>query len=202
VDGGSKDHTAIIAQKEGARVIQKIANPQCGGGRGGQIYTGLKDAKGDIIAVVHADMQIPAPMFQQMVDLLQMQPMVAGGAIGSQFDENGWRFRLLEFANDLRAVLIGISFGDQVQFFRRRPVFESNSFPDIPLMEDVEFSLRLKRLGRPVYLFGNAQVSARKWKKRGFGHAWTVIYFFSSYLFKRLWRKPDTATMFRKYYAD
>jgi GT2 family glycosyltransferase len=183
-------------------LIQKIAGPACGGGRGGQISAGLGLARCDIVTVVHADTRVPAHIFRQIVDLLQRQPMIAGGAVGSRFASNDWRFRLIEFANDLRAVATGISFGDQVQFFRKRPVVESNGFPDLPLMEDVEFSLRLKRLGRTAYLFGDARVSVRKWQIIGFGHAWTVIRLFSMYLWKRLWQKPDTLDMYHRYYSD
>jgi hypothetical protein len=69
-------------------------------------------------------------------------------SVGGVFNDSGWRMRLIEFLNDFRFVFTGIGFGDQVQFFRRKPVLERNLFPIIPLMEDVEFSLRLKRLGR------------------------------------------------------
>jgi GT2 family glycosyltransferase len=127
--------------------------------------------------------------------------MVTGGAIGSVFDGTGWRYRLLEFANDFRMVCLGISFGDQIQFFRRKPVIQTKLFPNIPLMEDVEFSIRLHRLGRQVYLFGDATVSTRKWQAKGFGHASMVIRLFASYLWKRMWGKPDTFKMYRAYYG-
>jgi len=115
--------------------------------------------------------------------------MISGGAVGCVFDSVGWQFRILEFANDFRAVFLGISFGDQVQFFRRKPVVERDLYPNIPLMEDVELSLGLHRLGRQIYLFGDAAISTRRWEKRGFGHALTVIRFFSTYMWQRLWKK-------------
>jgi GT2 family glycosyltransferase len=74
-------------------------------------------------------------------------------------------------------------------------------FPGIPLMEDVEFSIRLHRLGRQTYLFGDALVSSRKWKKKGFGHALTVIRLMTAYLWQRLWGAPDTLAMYRRYYG-
>ncbi len=51
--------------------------------------------------------------------------------------------RLIEYANDIRTALSGISFGDQIQFFRRLPVKAQDIYPVIPLMEDVELALRL-----------------------------------------------------------
>jgi GT2 family glycosyltransferase len=108
---------------------------------------------------------------------------------------------VLEFANDFRAAYLGISFGDQVQFFRRKAVVDNDLFPNIPLMEDVEFSIRLRRLGRQTYLFGNAMVSTRKWKAKGFGHAFTVIRLLAAYLWLRLWGTPNTEAMYLKYYG-
>ena len=59
----------------------------------------------------------------------------------------------------MRTALSGISFGDQIQFFRRLPIQNQDIYPVMPLMEDVELALRLKRLGDLVYLFGQAKVS-------------------------------------------
>jgi hypothetical protein len=99
-------------------------------------------------------------------------------------------------------VLTGIAFGDQVQFFRRDAVVCSNLFPAIPLMEDVELSLRLRRMGRTIFLFGNALVSARRWKRKGFFHTVMVIRLLTAYLFQRMRRAPDTVAMYRQYYGD
>ena len=76
-----------------------------------------------------------------------------------------------------------------------------SSFKYIPVGEDVELSLRLHHLGRQTYLFGGAVVSTRKWKKRGLGHALNIIRQFSSYLWQRLWKTPDTPAMYRRYYG-
>jgi len=98
--------------------------------------------------------------------------------------------------------LLGISFGDQIQFFRRRPAAEAGIFPDIPLMEDVELSIRLHRLGRQVFLFEDAVVSSRRWQSAGRNNFFLIIRLFTSYLVKRLWKKPDTVSMYRRYYGD
>ena len=68
---------------------------------------------------------------------------------------------------NLRSRVSGIATGDQAIFVRRR-VFESlGGYPDIPLMEDVEFSHRLKRQGRLAYLDLRVTTSARKWQREG-----------------------------------
>jgi len=201
VDGGSEDGTAEAARAAGARVIRFASSPEQGGGRGGQISAGIKTARGDIVAVVHADILISYPTFSRISELLQVQPVIVGGAVGGVFAAEGRRLRTLEWANDLRAGLLGISFGDQVQFFRRIPVMEQNAFPDIPLMEDVELDLRLRKLGRQTYLFGSAQISARRWQGNAFRRTRLILSLFLSYLWQRLWGKPNTSAMYRRYYG-
>jgi len=201
VDGGSTDNTLERAARMGAVTIRLQSGEQKGG-RGGQIHRGIQSATRDLVAIVHADTRVNRMMFQKMLNLMKKQPVFAGGAVGSVFDTTGWRFRILEIANDFRTVCMGISFGDQVQFFRREPVIAADLFPKIPLMEDVEFAIRLHGLGRQAYLFGNAEVSPRKWEKLGMSHALTVIRLFSTYILQRLWKTPDTHAMYRSYYGN
>ncbi|MDM8552162.1 glycosyltransferase [Desulfobacterales bacterium HSG2] len=201
-DGGSSDQTALFAEQAGATILTHKASIEKGGGRGGQIGAGVRAATGDVIAIVHADARIRAPVFSKILSVLKRQPMICGGAVGCVFNESDWRLRILEFANDFRMVCLGISFGDQVQFFRKRPVTEGDVFPDIPLMEDVELSLRLHRLGRQIFLFGDIPVSARRWKSKGYMRSLQVIRLVSSYLWQRMWRMPDTVSMYRKYYGQ
>lgn len=200
VDGGSTDKTVEQALRAGAHVIVHNRAPENGGGRGGQIHRGIEGASGDVVAVVHADTRMEPGAFSEMVAFLSRQPHMVGGALGSVFDQVSLRMKFIEFLNHLRAVVFTISFGDQIQFFRRRPVADQDLYPAIPLMEDVEFSLRLSRLGHIGYLFGGSQVSSRRWKKEGFNNALTVLLYFSTYLMQRIWKTPDTVSMYRRYY--
>lgn len=200
VDGGSRDQTVAQAESLGAKVILPPESV-LGSGRGGLIHAGIMASKEDIVAVVHADTRFTHPVFGEILGLLALHPAIAGGAVGSRFDAGGWRFRVLEAANDFRASILGISFGDQVQFFRRAAVVQRNLFPAIPLMEDVEFSIRLHRLGRQFFLFGNAIVSARRWKSSGFAHTWTVLRLSSTYLIRRVLGSTESMTLYQRYYA-
>jgi glycosyltransferase involved in cell wall biosynthesis len=200
VDGGSKDKTRKLAQQAGARVIVHEKPIDKGGGRGGQIKAGIHDARGDAVAILHADARLPNIEIDRMMEVLNHHPSVVGGSVGCRFDSPGLRLRFIELANDIRAAFLKISFGDQVQFFRRQPVVESDLFPGIPLMEDVEFSIRLHRLGRRVYLFGTALASSRRWEHVGFRNAkWVFVRVFE-YLMRRLWSEPDTVKLYKKYY--
>jgi len=61
VDGGSTDGTAKRAAAAGARVLSHARPVSAGGGRGGQIARGLAAARGDVVAIVHADGQSVVP---------------------------------------------------------------------------------------------------------------------------------------------
>ena len=132
VDGGSLDRTRIRAAKAGARVLTHPRSLETGGGRGCQIRAGIDAATGDLVAVVHADVIVKAPGFTKMCHVLARDPRLAGGALGSVFESAKGLLTLISVANDWRMVFLGISFGDQVQFFRRDAVASAKLFRECP----------------------------------------------------------------------
>ncbi len=201
VDGGSSDLTRTIAQQNGARVVVNARHFENGGGRGGQIRTGVHCAIGDVVAVVHADAQVPQGALNRMLDVLNKNPGVAGGVLGCRFNAKSPCLTLVEWLNDVRMAFFGIGFGDQIQFFRRHPVVDNQLLPAIPLMEDVELSIRLAGLGRQVHLFEKVTVSSRRWQQKGATNGLMVIGQVALYLVKRLRGVPDTAGIYKRYYS-
>ena len=57
---------------------------------------------------------------------------------------------------NLRSRLTGIATGDQAIFVRRAAFEALGGYAPIPLMEDVELSRRLRRLGAPACLRARA----------------------------------------------
>jgi hypothetical protein len=199
VDGGSQDETARIAARAGGRVI---ANPD-GHGRGAHILAGTLAARGDVVLVVHADTRLTPAAASDALSYLADHPHALGGAIGSVFDSPRIVLRLVEAANNLRAAVMGISFGDQIQFFKRGPAIKANLVPDFPLMEDVEISLRLQRYGDVGYCFGDCLVSDRSWGGGGARkRAVLVIRLVSRYLLQRMRGTPDVTAMYQQYYGE
>jgi len=66
-----------------------------------------------------------------------------------------------------RSQITGIATGDQAMFVTPDTFNAVGGFPDIPLMEDVALSKRLKRLGRPLCLAVRVRTSGRRWEQRG-----------------------------------
>jgi hypothetical protein len=68
---------------------------------------------------------------------------------------------------NLRSRLTGVATGDQAIFARADAFRAAGGFPDIPLMEDIAFSSRMKRLGRPLCLRARVTTSGRRWERHG-----------------------------------
>ena len=175
--------------------------------RGGQINAGLSHARGDLVAIVHADTHVPAVAFRKMIHALNTRKGVVGGVVGCRFSTGisdagtRMRCRIVEYLNHARVLITGIGFGDQVQFFRREAVVRQHLYPAIPLMEDVELAIRLRRIGHLVYLNGKAEVSARRWEKQGSSNALLIIGLFFLYLIQRLNGKADPIFFYQAYYG-
>ena len=198
VDGGSEDATAAVARRCGARVVTS------GGGRGGQIAAGVSAGGGDAILVVHADAVCAADVPACVLSALNRWPETAGGAVGMAFAGHRPGLRLLAVLNALRASAVGISFGDQGQFFRRAALEAVGGFPDMALMEDVELALRLRCAGETTLLGGGLTVSGRRWRGAGFGgKAGRVVALCAGYLAARRlgWADPSGRRYYARYYG-
>lgn len=163
-DGGSRDGTAERA----APWADAVARSERG--RAVQMNTGAALARGDALLFLHADTRLPA-----QADRLVLQAL-AGGACWGRFDvhiEGRPRMlRVVATLMNLRSRVSGIATGDQAIFVTREAFDRVGGFPDQPLMEDIEISRRLKRLGRPACLRAKLSTSGRRWEQRG---VWRTI---------------------------
>ena len=76
-------------------------------------------------------------------------------------------FRVIETMMNLRSRATGIATGDQAIFIRRGAYEALGGYAQQPLMEDIEFSARALRLGRPACLRQRVRTSARRWERGG-----------------------------------
>jgi rSAM/selenodomain-associated transferase 2 len=187
VDGGSRDGTPALA-RPGADLL--LATEP---GRAGQMNAGAAAARGEALLFLHADTHLPA-----QADSL-VQQALARGSLWGRFDVHiVGRARLLKLVAALmnrRSRWTGIATGDQA-IFVRRDVFERvGGFPAQPLMEDIELSRRLLRLGRPACLRPPVLTSGRRWETRG---VWRTILLMWR-LRWRYWRGESPAVLARAY---
>ncbi len=66
-----------------------------------------------------------------------------------------------------RSRLTRISTGDQAIFVRHTVFERLGGYTDMPLMEDIDFSRRLRRAGRIACLRARVTTSSRRWQQHG-----------------------------------
>ena len=197
VDGGSADRTPDIILEAGVSLIQT------GGGRGQQIRRGIETCQSEVIAVIHADHHVDKGIIQQIKTVFRADDRVVMGAFSVRFkNERKSHLGFIHHLNDFRARFLGISFGDQIQFFRKDVLDEIGGYPALALMEDVELCLRMKKVGKTAFLGTGGSVSNRRWSQNGIvKNAFRILFLFHDYLFRRFWVKaPDDRDFYRKYY--
>ena len=160
VDGGSRDRTAELARPLCDRLI---AAPR---GRGAQMNAGANVAHADVLLFLHADTRLPDD-----ADRCVLDGLAASGRAWGRFDVciEGRHplFPLIGAMMNLRSRATGIATGDQAMFVNRSAFAAVGGYPDIPLMEDIVLSRRLKRLTRPLCVRARALTSGRRWEKHG-----------------------------------
>ena len=80
--------------------------------------------------------------------------------------------RVVAAMMNLRSRITGIATGDQAMFMSRAAFGQAGGFPAQPLMEDIELSARLRRIGRPACLAACVVTSGRRWERDG---VWRTI---------------------------
>jgi rSAM/selenodomain-associated transferase 2 len=192
-DGGSGDDSVALARRVGARVVTA---PR---GRGPQIAAGVACAHGEVVLVLHADCRLKPGAAGRVLEALNRDRSLVGGAMAMAFDRSRPATRLLVLLNNWRTRLSGIAFGDQGQFFVRAALPAIGGFPELMLMEDVELALRLKAAGRLAFLPDGLTASSRRWARGSFGRqVWLVLRLCVGYLLHRRLGDPERAA--RRYY--
>jgi rSAM/selenodomain-associated transferase 2 len=134
--------------------------------RGEQMNHGASIATGDVLVFHHADTEFTPEHFRAIENVMR-DPSVAGGAFHRKFDERHPRLMWLEKFARWRAGRGATLYGDQSIFVRRAVFQKLGGFAPIPLMEDVEFSPRLRRAGKVVLLDPPLRSSARHHERQG-----------------------------------
>lgn len=135
-------------------------------GRGFQMNEAARSATGAFLLFHHSDTELTDEHLHSLASAMR-DPKVAGGAFRRRFDERHPHLRWLEPWEARRCQRFGPVFGDQ-SIFVRRSVFETlGGFAEVPLMEDVEFSCRLRRHAGLTILGPAIRSSARKHLQQG-----------------------------------
>jgi hypothetical protein len=129
--------------------IKFCASPRPG--RGAQLNLGASLASGEVLLFHHVDSDLLGAHLAALRDAIQDRS-VMGGAFYRKFDERHPWMKWAERIERWHSRTFGALYGDQSIFVRREHFNRLGGFASIPLMEDVEFSRRLRRSGKIVLL--------------------------------------------------
>jgi rSAM/selenodomain-associated transferase 2 len=188
VDGGSRDGTADRARACGAVVLEAPRS------RAAQMNAGAASARGGSLLFLHADTRLPDSADGLIAQALRTH---AWGRFDVRIDGRHPMLRMVAAMMNLRSRLTGIATGDQAMFVTRAAFEQAGRFPQQPLMEDIELSARLRRVGRPACLAARATTSGRRWERDG---AWRTILLMWRLRFA-YWRGAPPAELHRRYYG-
>ncbi len=150
-----------VARACGARFL-RCAKPN----RGVQMNTGAAAATGDVFIFQHADSELNGAHVSSLAEEMR-DDAVIGGAFHRKFDERHARLQWLDTVARYLARSGGTFYGDQSIFVRRDAFQRLRGFAEIPLMEDMEFSRRLRAAGKTVVLDPPVRSSARRHERHG-----------------------------------
>ena len=158
VDGGSDDQTVQRASVHAKLVYSST-------GRAVQMNTGAAAANGDWLWFLHADTQLSQPLNAYIDEITQSSSV--WGRFTVRLNDARFIFRVIERLMNARSCFTSVATGDQGLFVDRRLFDELGGFPELPLMEDVALSKRLRKV-MPVNCSALSLItSARRWQQRG-----------------------------------
>lgn len=187
VDGGSSDGTAALAAPLADRVLPSAP------GRARQMNAGAALAQGDWLLFLHADTRLPPNA------AAALHAAAAAGARWGRFDvhiegRSRW-LPLIATLMNWRSRFSGIATGDQAIFVETALFRHVGGYAELPLMEDIELSRRLRAQAWPACLRSRVCTSGRRWENRG---VWRTVWLMWR-LRWRYWRGAPTEELARAY---
>lgn len=161
VDGGSEDRSCEITRQFPDVILLHAKK-----GRASQLNTGAKSATGDWLLFLHADTMLPLNALLD-IEKLQINSNVLAGGFRHRFSGNDWRLRLISELDNYRCQRTRIMYGDQAMFVCRDLFEMMGGFPELPVLEDLYFSVKLKKHTLPFLMDSYVTTDSRKFTKIG-----------------------------------
>ena len=159
VDGGSTDDTVELIKN-----WMPLRSPQKG--RANQMNYGASAASGEALWFLHADSSPPADALGLIREVLSKGHKA--GCFRLRFDSRHPLMLYNSLASNLRVSVRRVAFGDQGIFILKDFFDELGGYASIPLMEDYQLSMDIKKAG---FTFGVAKgwitTSARRYRTHG-----------------------------------
>jgi rSAM/selenodomain-associated transferase 2 len=170
-DGGSPASTLDAFRGAGARVLELA------GTRGARLARAVSEAHGDVFFFLHADSRPPGDALA--IIRRTISAGATAGAFSLAYEGAGPAMDWIAWWANRRSRLARLPFGDQGIFCRRDAYERAGGFRDLPVCDDLDFVLRLKRAGRFVVRPEKTHTSPRRYLEHGAARQvlrnWAVI---------------------------
>ena len=160
VDGASTDGTAQLAAGLCDRLVATGERS-----RATQMNAGARVASGDIFWFLHADAGVPSGCLDEIGRIMR-DSTVSGGYFRIRLP-SPVVYRLTDGLAHYAGLLLRMRCGDHGIFCRRTAFVHVGGFPNVPIMEDVEFFRRLRRHGRVMHSKRRIAASPRRYEAVG-----------------------------------
>jgi len=159
VDGGSSDETVLrVADFDQVKLITSEK------GRAVQMNRGAQVSTHEVLFFVHADCKLPEYWYASISTAIKNGKYIAG-SFYLKLDKSGFWYGLYSRLSKIQHPLF--TYGDQGLFVSKNAFEKIGGYPALPIMEDYEMMVRLKKEGQVVKLSTPMTASARKFSKNG-----------------------------------
>lgn len=140
VDGGSTDRTLKLLDTSKFRLLQSKK------GRNNQMNLGAENVSEDvdILFFLHCDSTLPVNFIN---DIIYVSERYSAGCFGIAFKSLSPLMFICRYISNHRVFDRKVMFGDQGIIVDKDLFMKVGMFPDLPIMEDYQFSLTLKECG-------------------------------------------------------
>lgn len=185
VDSGSTAESRRAFERSASRVLSLP-----GSSRGVRQNAGAEAATGEILIFLHADSALPEDA-RRLVEGA-VRDGAKAGSFRLAYEKGPASLKWIAFWANLRTRFLHLPFGDQGLFCTRDLFLASRGFADLPICDDLDFVLRLKKRTRLAVLPGACVTSPRRYAGRAvrqvFKTWFTILAYFAGVPAARLER--------------
>ena len=139
VDGGSIDKTIDIVKSLNVQLFHSNK------GRGTQLFKGAESSSKDWLLFIHSDTRLENRWELAAEKFIKDNKNLKAGCFFLNFKNTNKKLKIISTFANLRTKYLSLPYGDQGLLISKSLYLNAGGYAKIPIMEDVEFIIRLGR---------------------------------------------------------